>query len=72
MIELWHILVVFALGAAPSALLCRVVITLRIVDAPTEARKLQKAPVPTARPRPLHPAAATPARRAWPLMACRW
>ncbi|MEY4782853.1 MAG: hypothetical protein RIR41_788 [Pseudomonadota bacterium] len=48
MIELWHILVVFALAAAPSALLCRVVITLRIVDAPTEARKLQKAPVPTA------------------------
>lgn len=48
MTELWHILVVFALAAAPSALLCRVVITLRIVDAPTEARKLQKAPVPTA------------------------
>ena len=48
MTELWHILAVFALAAAPSALLCRVVITLRIVDAPTEARKLQKAPVPTA------------------------
>jgi UDP-GlcNAc:undecaprenyl-phosphate/decaprenyl-phosphate GlcNAc-1-phosphate transferase len=48
MTEHWGILVVFALAAAPSALLCRVVITLRIVDAPTEARKLQKAPVPTA------------------------
>lgn len=46
--ELWPLLVVFVLAAAPSALLCRVVITLRIVDAPTEARKLQKEPVPTA------------------------
>lgn len=48
MAELWPLLVVFVLAAAPSALLCRVVITLRIVDAPTEARKRQKAPVPTA------------------------
>lgn len=48
MTELLALLVVFALAAAPSALLCRVVITLRIVDAPTEARKLQKTPVPTA------------------------
>lgn len=48
MTDIWSMLVVFALSAAPSALLCRVVITLRILDAPTEARKLQKAPVPTA------------------------
>jgi UDP-GlcNAc:undecaprenyl-phosphate GlcNAc-1-phosphate transferase len=48
MTDLWPILIVFALAAVPSALLCRVVITLRIVDAPTEARKLQKTPVPTA------------------------
>lgn len=43
-----RILLVFILAAAPSALLCRVVITLRIVDAPTEARKKQPLPVPTA------------------------
>jgi UDP-GlcNAc:undecaprenyl-phosphate GlcNAc-1-phosphate transferase len=48
MIELLQVLAIFALAAIPSALLCRVVITLRIVDAPTEARKTQKAPVPTA------------------------
>lgn len=43
-----HLLILFILAAIPSAILCRVVITLRIVDAPTEARKQQKAPVPTA------------------------
>lgn len=48
MTELLHILIVFALAAIPSVTLCRVVITLRIVDAPTEARKTQKRPVPTA------------------------
>lgn len=48
MTDLWPLLLVFVLAAGPSALLCRVVITLRIVDAPTEARKLQKGPVPTA------------------------
>jgi len=46
--ELLRILVVFALAAVPSVILCRVVITLRIVDAPTEARKKQPLPVPTA------------------------
>ncbi|MEY4783818.1 MAG: hypothetical protein RIR41_1753 [Pseudomonadota bacterium] len=46
--EFLHLLILFVLAALPSALLCRVVITLRIVDAPTEARKLQKLPVPTA------------------------
>ncbi len=45
---LLHSLLIFALAAIPSAILCRVVITLRIVDAPTEARKMQKLPVPTA------------------------
>lgn len=48
MTELLQLLAVFVLAAIPSAILCRVVITLRIVDAPTEARKTQKAPVPTA------------------------
>jgi UDP-GlcNAc:undecaprenyl-phosphate/decaprenyl-phosphate GlcNAc-1-phosphate transferase len=46
--DLIRMLIVFALAAVPSAILCRVVITLRIVDAPTEARKMQKLPVPTA------------------------
>ncbi len=46
--ELLRILLVFALAAVPSVILCRVVITLRIVDAPTEERKKQKGPVPTA------------------------
>jgi UDP-GlcNAc:undecaprenyl-phosphate/decaprenyl-phosphate GlcNAc-1-phosphate transferase len=46
--EFLHLVILFVLSALPSALLCRVVITLRIVDAPTEARKLQKRPVPTA------------------------
>ena len=46
--EFLHLLVVFLLAALPSVLLCRVVITLRIVDAPTEARKSQPLPVPTA------------------------
>ena len=48
MMALLHALLIFALAAIPSAILCRVVITLRIVDAPTEARKMQKLPVPTA------------------------
>lgn len=43
-----HLAILFALAAIPSALLCPVVITLRIVDAPTEARKSQPLPVPTA------------------------
>lgn len=46
--EFLHLVILFVLAAIPSALLCRVVITLRIVDAPTEARKFQKLPVPTA------------------------
>lgn len=43
-----HLLILFVLAAAPSVILCRIVISLRIVDAPTEARKQQAAPVPTA------------------------
>lgn len=45
--EFLRILILFALAAAPSVILCRVVITLRIVDSPTEARKKQPLPVPT-------------------------
>jgi len=43
-----HSPIIFFLALIPSVLLCRVVITLRIVDAPTEARKKQPLPVPTA------------------------
>jgi UDP-N-acetylmuramyl pentapeptide phosphotransferase/UDP-N-acetylglucosamine-1-phosphate transferase len=43
-----HSPIIFMLALIPSVLLCRVVITLRIVDAPTEARKRQPLPVPTA------------------------
>lgn len=43
-----HSPIIFMLALIPSAILCRVVITLRIVDAPTEARKRQPLPVPTA------------------------
>jgi UDP-GlcNAc:undecaprenyl-phosphate/decaprenyl-phosphate GlcNAc-1-phosphate transferase len=46
--EFIHLLILFVLAAIPSAILCRVVITLRIVDAPTEERKKQPLPVPTA------------------------
>lgn len=46
--DLIRILLAFMLAAVPSVILCRVVITLRIVDAPTEARKSQPLPVPTA------------------------
>lgn len=43
-----RILLAFALAVVPSVLLCRIVMSLGIVDAPTEARKTQPAPVPTA------------------------
>lgn len=43
-----HSPIIFFLALMPSVLLCRVVITLRIVDSPTEARKKQPLPVPTA------------------------
>lgn len=43
-----HSPIIFLLAFLPSVLLCRIVITLRIVDSPTEARKKQPMPVPTA------------------------
>jgi len=46
--QVLRVILAFALAVIPSVILCRVVISLGIVDAPTEARKLQKAPVPTA------------------------
>jgi UDP-GlcNAc:undecaprenyl-phosphate/decaprenyl-phosphate GlcNAc-1-phosphate transferase len=45
--EYLRILLAFALGAAPAVVLCRLVIFLGVVDAPTEARKTQKVAVPT-------------------------
>lgn len=45
--QVLRILVGFALAVIPSVLLCRVVMSLGVVDAPTEARKTQAAPVPT-------------------------
>ncbi len=42
-----HILLAFVLAAFPSVALCRAMMSMRIMDAPTEARKIQKAPVPT-------------------------
>lgn len=47
MAEPVRLLLAFALAAIPSLILCRVMISLRIMDAPTEARKTQAAPVPT-------------------------
>lgn len=45
--QVLRILIGFALAVVPSVLLCRVVMSLGVVDAPTEARKTQAAPVPT-------------------------
>jgi UDP-N-acetylmuramyl pentapeptide phosphotransferase/UDP-N-acetylglucosamine-1-phosphate transferase len=45
--EVLRILLAFALGAIPAIILCRLVMMLPVVDAPTEARKVQKTPVPT-------------------------
>ena len=42
-----RILLAFVLAAAPSVLLCRVIMSVRIMDAPTEARKIQRTAVPT-------------------------
>ena len=41
------ILLAFALAAAPSLLLCRVVMSMKIMDAPNEARKIQPRATPT-------------------------
>jgi UDP-N-acetylmuramyl pentapeptide phosphotransferase/UDP-N-acetylglucosamine-1-phosphate transferase len=48
MAEPLRILLAFAAAAIASAVLCRLVMMLRIMDAPTEARKVQAAPVPSA------------------------
>ncbi len=42
-----RILLAFLLAAAPAVLLCRVMMSVRIMDAPTEARKIQRHAVPT-------------------------
>jgi UDP-N-acetylmuramyl pentapeptide phosphotransferase/UDP-N-acetylglucosamine-1-phosphate transferase len=42
-----RILLAFALAAITSLILCRGVMALKLMDAPTEARKIQKAPVPS-------------------------
>ncbi|MFT3723773.1 MAG: MraY family glycosyltransferase [Hyphomonadaceae bacterium] len=47
MAEPIRLLLAFALAAIPSFILCRVMISLRIMDAPTEARKTQAVPIPT-------------------------
>ncbi len=46
--EAIRILLAFALAALLAVVLCRAVIALRVMDAPTEARKTQVAPVPSA------------------------
>jgi UDP-N-acetylmuramyl pentapeptide phosphotransferase/UDP-N-acetylglucosamine-1-phosphate transferase len=43
-----RILLVFVIAAAVAVGLCRLVMMLRVMDAPTEARKTQKRPVPSA------------------------
>jgi UDP-GlcNAc:undecaprenyl-phosphate/decaprenyl-phosphate GlcNAc-1-phosphate transferase len=46
--EALRILLAFAVAAILALALCRAVIALRIMDAPTEARKTQRTPVPSA------------------------
>ncbi|MDP3740670.1 MAG: glycosyl transferase [Hyphomonadaceae bacterium] len=46
--EAISILLAFGIAALAAVILCRLVIFLRIMDAPTEARKTQKAPTPSA------------------------
>lgn len=48
MTEPLRILLVFAFAAIAAVILCRPVMALKIMDAPTEARKIQKTPVPSA------------------------
>ena len=47
MAEPIRILLAFLLAALPSLVLCRVMMSVRIMDAPTEARKIQPHAVPT-------------------------
>ena len=46
--QIVRIVLGFALAIVPAVILCRIVMSLGIVDGPTEARKTQPAPVPTA------------------------
>lgn len=46
--QIVRILLGFVLAVGPSVVLCRIVMSLGVVDAPTEARKTQPVPVPTA------------------------
>lgn len=45
--QIIRILLGFVLAVGPSIVLCRIVMSLGVVDAPTEARKTQAKPVPT-------------------------
>ncbi len=47
MSEPLRLVLAFVLAMAPAALLCRVMMSVRIMDAPTEARKIQRHAVPT-------------------------
>jgi UDP-N-acetylmuramyl pentapeptide phosphotransferase/UDP-N-acetylglucosamine-1-phosphate transferase len=47
MSEPLRLILAFVLAMAPAALLCRVMMSVRIMDAPTEARKTQRYAVPT-------------------------
>lgn len=47
MSEPLRLVLAFMLAMAPAALLCRVMMSVRIMDAPTEARKIQRHAVPT-------------------------
>lgn len=46
--QIIRILLGFVLAVGPSIVLCRIVMSLGVVDGPTEARKTQPDPVPTA------------------------
>jgi UDP-GlcNAc:undecaprenyl-phosphate GlcNAc-1-phosphate transferase len=46
--QILRIIFGFLLAVGPAIILCRIVMSLGIVDGPTEARKTQPAPVPTA------------------------
>jgi UDP-GlcNAc:undecaprenyl-phosphate/decaprenyl-phosphate GlcNAc-1-phosphate transferase len=47
MSEPLRLVLAFVLAMAPAALLCRVMMSVRIMDAPTEARKIQRHAIPT-------------------------
>jgi UDP-GlcNAc:undecaprenyl-phosphate GlcNAc-1-phosphate transferase len=45
--QIIRVILGFVLAIGPSVVLCRIVMSLGVVDAPTEARKTQATPVPT-------------------------